>query len=84
MKKHRKEARKFKQLIEQLTNIRQMVGHTKVGNLWSHEAAVRKKIKVLQQMDEASLPKYHQVYQDYLDLLDDISIRLLADYNERN
>lgn len=84
MKKHRKEDREFKQLMKQLRNIRQIVSHTKVGNLWDHEAAVRKKIKVLQQMNEASLPKYHQVYQDYLDLLDDISIRLLRDYNERN
>ena len=74
LKKHRKEAREFKHLIEQLRGIRQIVEHTKVGNLWSHEAAVRKKIKVLQQMNEASLPKYHQVYQGYLDLLDDISI----------
>lgn len=84
MRKHRKDAREFKQLSEQLRSIRQIAGHTKVGNLWSHEAAVRKKIKALQQIDERSLPKFYQVYEGYLELLDEISRRLLDDYNERH
>lgn len=84
MKKNRREIRDLKQLKEQLFGIKQVVHHTKIGNLWNHEAAVRKKLKVLTEMDGASIKGYHQVYREYKDLLDDISIRLLEDYNDKN
>ncbi len=40
MKKNRKDNREFKQLKEQLIGIRQVVKHTKIGNLWTHEASL--------------------------------------------
>ena len=84
MKKNRREIRDLKQLKEQLFGIKQVVHHTKIGNLWNHEAAVRKKLKVLTEMDGQSLKGYHQVYKEYRDLLDEISVRLLEDYNDKN
>lgn len=84
VKKNRREVRDLKQLKEQLHSIKQIVHHTKIANLWNHEAAVRKKLKVLTEMDGTSLKGYHQVYQEYRTLFDEISVRLLDDYNEKN
>ncbi len=84
MKKNRKDNREFKQLKEQLIGTRQVVKHTKIGNLWTHEAAVRKKLKQLSQMDGHSIKGYDNLVMDYHELLDEISRRLLADYNEKN
>ena len=77
MKKNRKETREFKQLKEQLIGTRQVVSHTKVGNLWTHEASVRKKLKQLHQMDGQSIKGFDNLLLDYRELLDQISQRLL-------
>ena len=84
VKKNRKETREFKQLKEQLIGTRQVVSHTKVGNLWTHEASVRKKLKQLHQMDGQSIKGFDNLLLDYRELLDQISQRLLQDYNEKN
>lgn len=84
VKKNRKETREFKQLKEQLIGTRQVVSHTKVGNLWTHEASVRKKLKQLHQMDGQSIKGFDNLLLDYRELLDQISERLLEDYNEKN
>ena len=84
VKKNRKDNREFKQLKEQLIGIRQVVKHTKIGNLWTHEASVRKKLKQLRQMDGHSIKGYENLVIDYHELLNEISRRLLEDYNEKN
>ncbi len=84
VKKNRKDNREFKQLKEQLIGIRQVIKHTKIGNLWTHEASVRKKLKQLHQMQGSSIKGYKDLVIDYRELLDDISRRLLEDYNEKN
>lgn len=84
VKKNRKDNREFKQLKEQLIGTRQVVKHTKIGNLWTHESAVRKKLKQLSQMDGRSIKGFDNLVMDYRELLDEISQRLLADYNEKN
>lgn len=84
VKKNRKDNREFKQLKEQLIGIRQVVKHTKIGNLWTHEASVRKKLKQLRQIDGHSIKGYENLVIDYHELLDEISRRLLEDYNEKN
>ena len=84
VKKNRKDNREFKQLKEQLIGIRQVIKHTKIGNLWTHEASVRKKLKQLHQMQGSSIKGYEDLVIDYRELLDDISRRLLEDYNEKN
>ncbi|WP_455717579.1 helicase-related protein [Anaerosporobacter sp.] len=84
MKKNRREVREFQVFKEQLNNMREIVSNTKVANLWSHEAAVRKKLKAMKAMQGENIKGYRQLYVDYLELLDDISIRLLEDYNRKN
>lgn len=47
MKKNQKMMRELNQLKGQVNPIKEIVHSTKVANLWSHEAAVRKKLKAL-------------------------------------
>lgn len=84
MKKNRKEARELLIFKEQLNNMKQIVTNTKTANLWSHEAAIRKKLKAMTKMQGENIKGYGQVYEEYRKLLDDISIRLLDDYNRKN
>lgn len=84
MKKNRKEARELLIFKEQLNNMKQIVTNTKTANLWSHEAAIRKKLKAMTKMQGENIKGYAQVYEEYRELLDDISIRLLDDYNRKN
>ncbi|MBS5931948.1 MAG: RNA helicase [Clostridiales bacterium] len=84
MKKNRKEARELLIFKEQLNNMKQIVTNTKTANLWSHEAAIRKKLKAMTKMQGENIKGYGQVYEEYRELLDDISIRLLDDYNRKN
>ena len=84
MKKNRKEAGEFRELKEQLSGIRDIVAHTKAANLWSHEAAVRKKLKAMKQMQHETIKGFQSVYQAYEELFDEISRRLLEDYNQKN
>lgn len=84
MKKKRKEVRELLIFKEQLNNMKQIVTNTKTANLWSHEAAIRKKLKAMTKMQGENIKGYGQVYEEYRELLDDISIRLLDDYNKKN
>lgn len=84
MKKNRKEVRELLIFKEQLNNMKQIVTNTKTANLWSHEAAIRKKLKAMTKMQGENIKGYGQVYEEYRELLDDISIRLLDDYNKKN
>ncbi len=84
MKKNHKAQRDFKSLKSQLTHMKEIVNSTRTSNLWSHEAAVRKKLKALKELDAKQLKDFKQVYSDYRVLLDEISYRLLDDYNQRN
>lgn len=84
LKKNRKETREFLILKEQLNNMKQIVANTKVANLWSHEAAVRKKLKSMSAMQGDNIKGFDHIYEEYREVLDDISIRLLDDYNRKN
>ncbi|MDF2614293.1 MAG: helicase [Clostridia bacterium] len=84
MKKNHKLEREFKTIKQQLQAIKEITKSTKTANLWSHEAAIRKKLKVLHQMRDKHFKEFNVVYREYKELLEEISIRLLDDYNERN
>lgn len=84
LKKNRKETREFLILKEQLNNMKEIVANTKVANLWSHEAAVRKKLKSMSAMQGDNIKGFDHIYEEYREVLDDISIRLLDDYNRKN
>lgn len=73
--------RKIKHQIDQMENI---VKHTKNNALWDHEAAVRKKIKALNEFKNEDYRDFNRIYERYLDLLEDISIRIIDNYNRKN
>ena len=53
-------------------------------HLWEHEAAVRKKLKELKELKKENFKDYKKVYENYSELLEYISIRLIEDYNKKN
>jgi ATP-dependent RNA helicase SUPV3L1/SUV3 len=84
MKKEQRIIRDFEKLRQQLSQISHIAAHSKDANLWSHEASVRKKIKDLKGYRDKHLKDYDAVLGGYLELLDQISIRLLKHYNKKN
>ena len=84
MKKYKKETREFEKIKSQLSQIRHVVRHSKDYHLWHQEASVRKKIKSLKELRDKQSKDFMAVYSGYLDLLDEISVRLLNYYNKKN
>ena len=76
--------RNFRKLKNQLSQIQEIVRHTKTKSLWEHEVSIRKKIKELKEYESSNLNDYKSVYNSYVELLEYISIRLIQDYNNKN
>lgn len=84
MKKNQRALRNFEKLKSQFVQTRNIVRHSKNANLWNHEASVRKKIKALKQLEHQHIRGYSRLYEDWVSLLDEISVRLLTYYNKKN
>lgn len=76
--------REFIKIKKQLKQIQEIAKHTKGNALWEHEATVRKKIKALKEYENENFTDYKNVYENYLELLEYISIRLIEGYNKKN
>ena len=76
--------RNFKKIKSQFSQIEEIVKHTKSNALWEHEAAVRKKLKELREFKKENFKDYNRIYENYSELLNYISIRLVEDYNKKN
>lgn len=76
--------RNFRKLKNSFSQLQNIVKHTKTGSLWEHEAAVRKKLKELREYKNDNITDYESVYQDYLELFNSISDRLIEAYNNKN
>jgi ATP-dependent RNA helicase SUPV3L1/SUV3 len=83
MKKAQKALREFEKIEIALDRTAHIVRSTRDEKLWSHEAAVRKRIKALKEPEFREFRNYKKVYEGYLALLDEISARLLSHYNKR-
>jgi len=77
-------ARNFKKVKSQFAKIQEIVKHTKSNALWEHEVSVRKKMKELIIFEKENSKEYRKVYEEYSQLLEYISIRLVEDYNKKN
>lgn len=84
MKKSQKNRREFEKLKTYIRQIEDTVKNTKPANLWSHEASIRKKIKLLKELEDKHINEYDKLYEKYIELFDYVSYRLLEDYNFRN
>ena len=58
--------KEFKILKQQLGQIEEIAAYTRVSQLWSHEAAVRKKLKVLKQMEGKGIKGFDAIYAAYI------------------
>lgn len=76
--------RNFRKIKNQISQIEEIVKHTKTNALWEHEASVRKKIRHLKEFEDAGLKDFKSVYEGYLEILQYISERLVDDYNRKN
>ncbi|MDP4178556.1 MAG: DEAD/DEAH box helicase [Bacillota bacterium] len=79
--------RNIRKLKNQIPQIAEITRHTKVSSLWEHEASLRKKIKEIKKYDkyrEENKQEYDMVLNSYIDILKDVSIRIIDDYNNKN
>lgn len=76
--------REFKKLKSQINQIEEIVHHSKVGALIEHESAIRKKIRLLKEMEKEGFKEYDFVCERYEEILEDVSKRMLEDYNKKN
>ncbi|MBU3159192.1 RNA helicase [Clostridium frigoris] len=76
--------REFKKLKNQISQIAEIVHHSKPGALIEHETAIRKKLKKIKELENEGFKDFNKVYEKYKELLEDISKRMLEDYNNRN
>lgn len=76
--------REFKKLKSQINNIEEVSYNSKIGGLIEQEAAIRKKIRLLIEIESENFKDYNEVRERYEELLEYISKKLLDDYNKRN
>ncbi len=84
MKYNTKARQEFNTIQKQYPVIRQQASTTKNKSLWHLEAVIRNKIKSLRVLPSDSLPDYRRVYDGYVELFENVSVRLLAHYNQSN
>ncbi|MBX4261953.1 RNA helicase [Clostridium estertheticum] len=83
MKKNESQ-REFKKLKSQISKIEEIVHNSKPGALIEHEVAIRKKLKKIKELENEGFKDFKKVHEKYEELLEDISKRMLEDYNKRN
>lgn len=76
--------RELKKLKSQINNIEEIVHNSKYGALIEHESAVRKKLRLLKDMEKEGFKDFDNLYDRYEELLEYISKKMLEDYNKKN
>ncbi len=84
MKKDQRAQHEFDYLKKQYPKLKRQVGETKNNKLWHLEAIVRNRIKDLRTVAPNHLSGYEQIYDGYVKLLREVSVRLLEHYNKTN
>ena len=75
-----------------IKQIEQIITNTKINSLWEHEASLRKKLKLIAEIEKIFNKKRNstkqkeanKLYKNYEELLNYVSERLLSDYNRKN
>ena len=76
--------REFKKIKGQINQIDEIVHNSKPGSLIEHEATLRKKIKLLDEMKNENFKDYDNVLERYEEVLEYVCQRILDDYNHKN
>ncbi|NLH01055.1 MAG: RNA helicase, partial [Clostridiales bacterium] len=84
MKKDQRAQREFNFLKKQYSKIKQQTAEAKNNKLWHYEAVIRGKIKDLAALRSYGFEGFEQIYDGYVNLLEDVSVRLLEHYNKTN
>lgn len=82
MKKNQRSQRAYEFIKKQLPKFKRQVAETKSNKLWHLESVVRQKIKGLNELPSHELGGYKQTVDGYVDLLKEISDRILDHYNQ--
>ncbi|WP_434296454.1 helicase-related protein [Clostridium sporogenes] len=73
--------RNFRKIKNSYSQTEDIVQHSKINSLWEQEASIRKKLKKLETMTDENIRDFKEVYNNYSNLLDYISKKLVKDYN---
>jgi len=84
MKKDRRAQHEYEYLRKLLPKLKNQAAQTKTSKLWHLESVIRKKLKDLRALSGFGLGGYREIYEGYVELLDDVSERLLEHYNKTN
>ncbi|MEA4814417.1 MAG: helicase-related protein [Oscillospiraceae bacterium] len=84
MKKERKWRMAFEELRKSYPQIRQQAAASGARNLFHYETVIRNHIQRLRKIPDGLTPEYRTVYDGYTALLDDVSRRLLEQYNQKH
>ncbi|WP_066870774.1 helicase-related protein [Clostridium mediterraneense] len=76
--------REFKKLQSQFKKIEEIVYNSGTKALIEHDIAIRKKLQTLDEIENIGFKGFNEVKLDYIGLLENISSRLLDDYNSKN
>ncbi len=84
MKKDQRVHHEFDYLKKLYPKIKQQAAETKNNKLWHLESVIRNKIKDLRTLPANNINGYRELYDGYVALLEDVSVRLLDNYNKTN
>ncbi len=84
MKKDQRVQHDLGYLKKLLPKLKRQAAETKSGKLWHLESVIRNKIKDLRKLGANNPTGYKQIFNDYVDLLEEVSVRLLEHYNKTN
>lgn len=76
--------REYKKLKSQINQIEEIVHHSKGGALHEHESTLRKKILLLNEMENEGFKDFEEISDRYNDTLEYIGKRIIEDYNRKN
>ena len=76
--------REFKKLKSQFNQVKEITHNSKGGSLFEQESTIRKKILLLIEMEKEGFKEYKDVLNNYEELLEYVSKRILEDYNKKN
>lgn len=76
--------REFKKLKGQINQIEEIVHHSKGGSLHEHESTLRKKILLLNEMENEGFKDFEEVSDRYNEALEYVGKRIIEDYNRKN
>ncbi len=84
MKIQKRQDYEFAVIRGQYGKLKELAAHTKTKNLWQLEATVRDKLKTLNRLRSHAPKGFDEVSKNYTKLLDELSRRILDDYNRHH